>query len=216
VKRILALSLTLLATACSAGGDSLLGGDPPNGPSGPNGPGPGDPGTQLECTQAPQGRSYIGFDGKPLEAQRINENVGVNRARIKPYSAIAGELARALGAVPASFASQQEAFSPAPPRWYEEPQATGVGLAALYGVGFEGGLAVAKSDPKYGVAPDATSAQAECSAFMRKAWQRIPEQAEVAECVTFATTALGKETNPQRKWAYVFATILSTTRFLTY
>ena len=165
---------------------------------------------------APQGRTYKGFDGLPLDSTRINENVGVNRARIKPYSAMSEEYARVLGAVPASLASQADSFTSSPARWYEEPQATGVGLATLYGVGFEGGLAYAKSDAKFAQAPTAQSAPVECAAFMTKAWMRTPIPAEIQECATFATTGLSKETNAQRKWAYVFASILSTTRFITY
>ena len=213
---LLIVATVVVLAGCSGGSDQLLDeGNPTTPPTSPT-TDPNNPNPPLECTVAPQGRTYKGFDGAAREATRINENAGINRARIKPYSAMSEEYARVLGAVPASLATQADSFTSAPARWYEEPQATGVGLATLYGVGFEGGLAYAKSDAKFGLAPTAQSAPVECAAFMSKAWMRTPIPAEIQECVTFATTGLSKETNPQRKWAYVFASILSATRFITY
>ena len=219
--RISLFAVTVVASVvalagCSAGSDRLLGeGDPTVPPTSPT-TDPTNPNPPLECTVAPQGRTYKGFDGLALEATRINENVGINRVRIKPYSAMSVEYARVLGSVPASLATQSDSFTSSPARWYEEPQATGVGLATLYGVGFEGALAYAKSDAKFGQAPTAQSAPTECAAFMTKAWMRTPIPSEIQECVTFATTGLSKEAVAQRKWAYVFASVLSATRFITY
>lgn len=208
---------------CSGGdGDSLL--NPPPGGDGtvptgsvPPGTNPNDPPpVALECTEKPQGRTYKGFDGVALEGSRVNENVGLNRARIKPFAVLGGELTRVLGAVPPSLAGEAGSFETPPARWFEEPRATGVGLSTLYTVTFEGTLAYAKASPKFATAPTAATAQTECAAFMGKAWNRSPSPNEVTECVTFATTKLAKETNPQRQWAYVFANVLTSTGFLTY
>ena len=206
----------LAVAGCSGGSDQLLGEGDPTVPTSPTTDPTTPPPATLECTVAPQGRTYKGFDGLALEANRINENVGINRTRIKPYSAMSEEYARVLGSVPASLATQGDSFTASPARWFEEPQATGVGLATLYGVGFEGALAYAKSDVKFAQAPTAQSAPVECAAFMTKAWMRTPIPSEIQQCATFATTGLAKETVAQRKWAYVFASVLSATRFITY
>lgn len=211
--------------ACSGGdGDSLLGqpsGNPSGPASAPSGsgsvPGGGEPPPiVLECTEKPPGRSYKGFDGVGLEAERVNENIGLNRGRIKPFAVLAGEFTRVLGRVPAGLAGEADSFEAPPARWYEEPRATGVGLATLYTVSFEGALAYAKADAKFAAAPTAATAATECGAFMAKAWNRTASPNEITECVTLATTKLDKETNPQRKWAYVFASVLTSTGFLTY
>lgn len=219
---VLAPLFVLAVAGCSADDPgSLLGNQPPTGdPTAPPGPGPTtaptDTPVELQCTEKPPGRSYRGFDGNALEASRINEGVGVNRARIKPYSVLAGELARVLGQAPPGLAAAAGSFDAPPARWYEEPAATGVGLSTLYSVVFEGALAYAKANAQYAAAPTAQSASAECTAFMKKAWNRAPSPNEVTECVGFATTKLGKETNAQRKWAYVLSSVLTSTGFLAY
>jgi hypothetical protein len=230
--RALLLGATLGLVAVAAGLAACSGGDPdallrpsaggPGGPTtDPSGssttPGGGEPPpVVLECTEKPPGRSYQGFDGVGLEAARVNENIGLNRGRIKPFAVLAGEYTRVLGRVPAGLAAESGSFETPPARWYEEPRATGVGLATLYTVSFEGALAYAKADPKFAAAPTAATAATECGAFMAKAWSRTASPNEITECVTLATTKLDKETNPQRKWAYVFASVLTSTGFLTY
>ncbi len=219
--------LALALPACSGGDpDALLGAKGPGAtgalppgldPSKDGGGGGGEPPpVVLECTEKPPGRSYKGFDGLALEASRVNENVGLNRARIKPFGVLAGEYTRVLGRVPAGLAGEAGSFETPPARWYEEPRATGVGLASLYTATFEGALVYARADTKYAQAPTAASAATECAAFMAKAWSRTPSPSEISECVAFATTKLDKETNAQRKWAYVFSSVLTSTGFLTY
>jgi len=227
---LLAATLSLAGVAvglaaCSGGDADTLLRQPAGGPGGPatnpsgssTTPGGGEPPpVALECTEKPPGRSYKGFDGAGLEAARVNENVGLNRGRIKPFAVLAGEFTRVLGRAPAGLAAESGSFETPPARWYEEPRATGVGLATLYTVSFEGALAYAKADPKYAAAPTAATAATECGAFMTKAWSRAASPNEITECVALATTKLDKETNPQRKWAYVFASVLTSTGFLTY
>jgi hypothetical protein len=95
-------------------------------------------------------------------------------------------------------------------------EAPGVGLAALYTIGFEAGLAYANAHPQYASAPTASSAPTECAAFMEKAWMRKPVPAEIDKCVALATTGVAKEPDAHRKWAYVFAMVVSSSPFLTY
>ena len=205
-------SLLVALAACSDPSDQLLGGGTtdPGGWSSDGGAG------AVACTEKSQGRSYVGFDGKSLERARLKETMGHDRARLKPFSALNEEYARVFGAVPASLASSADSFSVPPPRWYDEPQATGVGLAALYTIGFEAGLAYANAHPQYASAPTASSAPTECAAFMEKAWMRKPVPAEIDKCVALATTGVAKEPDAHRKWAYVFAMVVSSSPFLTY
>jgi len=113
------------ASACSEEADSLTGG---NGPGGPGGANPDDPSAtpaDLQCTQKPAGRSYVLFDGQKLEDARVNENVGINRARLKPFNVLQGEYQRVLGLVPASLAASAGSFDEPPARWYAEAQHSG-------------------------------------------------------------------------------------------
>jgi hypothetical protein len=200
----------LLVAACSGPADQLMGDTPTGGPGDPT------PAPVAACTEKSQGRSYKGFDGQALEGTRLKENMGQDRARLKPHAALSEEYARVFGSAPASLAAQADAFSVPPPRWYDEPRATGVGMAALYSIGFEAGLTYAKGHAQYAAAPTSQSATTECAAFMKKAWMRTPIPAEIDQCVTLATKGVSKETNPERKWAYVFAMIVSSTPFITY
>lgn len=218
--RLLPLAILASCVALAACGDTgeLMG-------RAVGGPGDDDPGAEdglgdqpagPTCTEKPEGRTYAGFDGKPLEADRINENIGLNRARVKPFEVLGAEYTRALGKAPAGLAKAESAYEEVAPRWSVEPQATGVGLATLFNVAFEGCLEWAKTAPEAKAAPDATSAQAVCSGLMKRAWIRTPAPAEVDGCVELATTKLATENDVARKWAYTCASVLSSTRFVTY
>lgn len=210
---LFATATALSLGACSAPSDRLD--EDPLDPTGDGGS-KTDGGQTIACTETSAGRSYKGFEGELLDGTRLKENMGQDRARLKPFAALSEEYARVFGAVPASLAGSADSFAVPPARWYEEPQATGVGLAALYGIGFEAGLAYAKANAQYAAAPTAQTAGTECAAFMKKAWLRTPVPAEIDQCVTLATTGVAKEPNAQRKWAYVFAMVVSSTPFITY
>ncbi len=221
------LFLAAAVAACAPDGDQLLGGGGNGGPNGSGDPnaqgapgtsgGPGDatPPT-LECTAKPQGRAYIGFDGADMSAARDNENVGINRARLKPYAAMQSEYQRVLGLVPPSLAGSAESFDSPPPRWFIEARQTGVSLSAIFDISFEGCIAFTKDAADYAAMPDATSAATMCTSLMKKAWNRTPSPDESAACVTLATSQLASEANPRRRWAYVCASVLSSSNFLTF
>ncbi len=224
-----ALSLALAVSACGSDGDSLLGngngggggangngsGDP-GAPGGPGQPGGPDAPPQLECTAKPQGRAYINFDGTDLATTRVNENVGINRARLKPYGVMASEYQRVLGLVPPSLAGAADSFDEPPARWFSEARQTGVSLSAIFDISFEACVAFTKDAGDYAAMPDATSAAAVCTNLMKKSWNRSPTPDESAACVTLATTQLASESAPRRRWAYVCASVLSSSNFLTF
>lgn len=209
------------AAACGEDPDVLAGRhttDPGADPMA-NGANPNDPNAApgaLECTVKPDGRSYILFDGSKLEGTRVNENVGVNRARLKPFGVMQGEYQRVLGLVPASLAASAGSFDEAPERWFAEAQHSGVSLNAIFDISFDGCLAYTNAAADYAAAPTTATATTVCTTLMRKAWSKTPAPEEIASCTTLATTKLAAEPDARRRWAYVCASVLSSSQFLTF
>ncbi len=207
----------ITASGCSDDPGALTGG---NGPSGPGaGANPDDPNgapAALQCTDKPQGRSYVLFDGSKLEDTRLNENVGVNRARLKPFTVLNGEYQRVLGLVPASLGASGGSFDEPPARWYAEAQHSGVSLNAIFDISFEGCGALTKTAPEYGAAPTAETATTVCTALIRKAWSRSASPDEIASCINLATKKLQTEPDARKRWTYVCSSILSSSQFLTF
>jgi len=213
--------LVLSTAACGDDPDSLTGRR--SGAAGAdgtaNGANPNDPNAApgaLECTAKPEGRSYLLFDGSKLESTRVNENVGVNRARLKPFSVMQGEYQRVLGLVPASLADAAGSFADAPARWFSETEHSGVSLSAVFDISFDGCQEYTKTAADYAAAPTTDTATTVCTALMRKAWNKTPAPEEIASCTTLATTKLGAEPDARRRWAYVCASVLSSSQFLTF
>lgn len=171
----------------------------------------------LQCNIKPEGvRSYKSFDGAKLEAERPNEGTGVNRARVKPYQVLAAEYQRVLGTTPESIKTAGASFNAAPARWYGETSYSGVTMNTAFNIAFEGCLTFTAANANMKSAPTTDSAKAECTSFMRKAWSRTPAPEEVDACTDLAVNKLSTETEPTRRWAYVCASILSSTQFLTF
>lgn len=210
-------SIAALATvACDGDYDRLTGGR-----QAPPGSGEGveqGEGTNpaLECTVAPDGRSYVHFDGAKLEDSRANENVGVNRARVKPHATLAKEFKRVLGVEPPSLKGASGSFDVPPARWYGEAQYSAVSLHAMATISFEGCLAYVEGKPAFAVAPTADSAKSECAALMRKAWSRSPSPEEIAGCADLAVGGVAEEPDVARRWAYACTSVLSSSQFLTF
>lgn len=217
ISGLVAVLGALLLGACSDDPDALTGrGSRP----GANGEGEGENGAvtpeSLQCTVKPEGRSYVNFDGAKLEAERLNENVGVNRARIKPYAVMAGEYTRVLGSAPPSLAQAASSFEDPPARWFAESTHSGVSLNAIFDISFEGCRVYVSGQGDLAAAPTKESATKFCSSMIRKAWSRTPSPEEIDGCAVLATDKLGTEPDARRKWSYVCATILSSSHFLTF
>ncbi len=217
---LIATVIALLMSACAEDASSLTGSRARGGPGSAEEdgtPGEGEPvPEELQCTVKPQGRSYVLFDGSKLEASRLNENMGVNRARIKPYVVMASEYQRVLGVVPESIKTAGSSFDDPPARWFAESVYSGVAMNAIFEISYEGCLAYAKAAPDLKAAPTADSAKAECTKMMRKAWSRTPSPEEIAGCTDLAVTKLASQTDVARHWAYVCSSILSSSQFLTF
>jgi hypothetical protein len=211
--------ISLLAAACDDP-NGLTGSRRRNVPGAGQGDTPGEGGEglpeELQCTEKPQGNSYVLFDGTKLEASRVNENVGVNRARIKPYAVMASEYQRVLGVVPPSIKTAGASFDDPPARWFAESIYSGVAMNAIFEISYEGCLDYVRAASDLKAIPTPETATAECTKMMRKAWSRTPSPEEVGSCTDLAVTKLAEQKDPARRWAYVCASILSSSQFLTF
>jgi hypothetical protein len=202
------LALAGLFAACGDDPDHLTGG----GKSG----GDGTTAAELQCTNKPQGRSYVLFDGTRLEESRANENVGVNRARLKPYDVLAGEYQRVLGVAPPSLGGSAGSFDVPPARWFAEAQYSGVSLTAVFDLSFEACEAYGAGKPELAAPPTTETATAQCTTLIRKAFSRSGSPDEIAACTDLAVQKLAGEANVGKRWAYVCASVLSSSQFLTF
>lgn len=135
----------------------------------------GDPSTDPsvpQCTEVGQG--YVGFAGTKLEDKRANARIGVDRARMKPYSALRKEYQRTIGVTPGSLESAEPTFGQAPERFAVEPRASAIQVFTAYRVAFDGCLTYAETVPAFASAPTADSAGTQCRTMARKFWSRAP------------------------------------------
>jgi hypothetical protein len=169
------------------------------------------------------GKSYTGFAGTVLEVGRVDNDLGIDQGRVKPFAALGTEYTRVLGNTPTLLTGADATFGNPVARWYVEPQANAVSLYTAYRIAFQGCLTATATDTKYASVPSNTTAATECSAWARKFWSRTPTQAEVDSCVKVAMVDTLKEgaptattTLPRRQWAYTCASVLTSAGFMTY
>lgn len=216
--------VSLLLVACAA--------EDPNGLSKPgdsNDPGASDDPSQTPPGQTPgstpgadptqpggckEGVAHIGFGGQDFVADRKPGAIGVDRRRIKPYTALRSEFQRVLGAVPANLTTSQAAFGQIPARWYQEPQAGAVSSYTTYTLAFTTCYDT-MTDAAYQQMPTATTAADQCAQLQRKAWQRTTTPEEIKACSDFVL-GLTDEPNARRRWAHACASVLTATGFTTY
>lgn len=217
VMTLASLACGVLAACADEDGSALKGGGPggPPGVADPTTP-PTDPTTPPPDPALCAARAYTGYDAKPLTAGRVAANIGVDRQRIKPFSALQTELPRVLGAAPASLTGAGPTFGQAPARWYEEPRANAVALQTTYAIAFDGCLTYTATAPEFAAAPDATTAAAQCGAMARKFWSKTPAPLEIQACADVALKGAASEPLARRKWAYACASVLTASGFLTY
>lgn len=224
LKNLLAgAALAVLMAGCSLGSSSanlnnIVPDEPgPQDPiADPNEPVSVDPVDPVPPPRCDMGKSYTGFAGTMLEAGRVDLDMGVERARMKPYSALQGEYTRVLGNTPGLLASSASTFAIVPNRWLVEPQASAINLYTAYRIAFQGCLTATATPTQFGTLPTNTTAASECGTWARKFWSRTPTQAELDSCVQVAMVDTSSETNARRRWAYTCAAVLSATGFMTY
>lgn len=163
------------------------------------------------------GYTYEGFGGQRLEAGRADEEVGADRDRVKPLSALRGEFARVFGntAPPALLDQLSNTFGQVPPRWFVEPAANAVSLYSALRVAFVGCIALTNT-AEFDAMPTTDNAGEKCTSFARRFWSRSADTDEVEACVDLVVNGTSKETQPRRKWAYACSSVLNSAPFLTY
>lgn len=227
------MAAAMVMTGCTLGNTDVKLGmqntntpiDPATGlPIPPSEPLPEEPGEPPPPpARCDMGKQYTGFAGTMLEAGRVDLDLGVERSRVKPYSALTGEYQRVLGNNPALIGQSATTFGQDANRWLSEPTSSAVTVYTAFRVAFQGCLTITTNtaNAKYQTLPSNTTAATECSAWARKFWSRDAVQSEIDACVQVAmvdTMREGTNTNPpaNRRWAYACASVLSAAGFMTY
>ncbi|MEO8800563.1 MAG: hypothetical protein ABI551_21900 [Polyangiaceae bacterium] len=214
------MASALLACAGCSSGDLGIPGDGAGGPNG-NGPGGGGPGDGTGTTATPPlctttGTQYTGFAGTQLGTDRVQALVGADRGRIKPFSAIGDEYMRVTNYTPPVLAANKSTYAEPPANWYEEPSSSAITVYTTYRASFQSCLQVTKDATTYGAAPTNATATTQCTAWTRKFWSRDATPAEMNTCTGVALTDSASEPDPQRRWAYVCAAVLTSAGFVSY
>ena len=214
-KNLFLSSLAAVALiACSSTEDGLNGRRPTDDGIG-DGTGDTGGGGDTPAPQCAKGVPHVGFGKTDFVAERVDAQIGVDRRRVKPYAAIAGDMERVLGQVPNNLSKNAGAFGADPNRWYSEPLANAVSIYSTYAGAFSGCYDT-MTDPAFTQAPTEATAAAQCSTLQRRAWSRTPTTAEIESCKELAVKGLASEADPRRRWAHTCASVLSSTGFTTY
>ena len=210
------LSLLLLAAACDGPVDDSSGRHNNPLPGGPPGTEPSAMDPAPPMCSSKTGTQWKGFADTNLVQQRSDGAIGADRARMKPFDALADEYMRVIGTVPGSLAKAGASFGDAPERFYAEPQASAISVWSSFRVAFDGCLTFTETAPDYAAAPTDASATATCTTLARKFWSRAATSAELDACKQVALTDSASEATPRRRWAFTCASLLSSAGFLTY
>lgn len=172
-----------------------------------------DPDADAAKSSAPMcvtgGQPHIGLGGLDLAATEDGP-AGGDRARVKPFSALATEYQRVLGASPASVTSAGSTFGIPQDRWFLEPIASGVYVNKAFEVAFDGCQDLVAGDPRFEVAPSKEGAHDACTEWTRRFWSRDATPEQLDACVGAATDG------GDRPWVYACASVLTATGFLTF
>ena len=148
------------------------------------------------------GRVYQGFGGQELTQDRREADVGLERARTKPFSALLTEYPRVLGNTPPLLAQSESTFGLTPARWFDKGEPNAVSLYQAYRIAFQGCLTLTAMPAKYTHAPTMDSATAECAAWAKKFWGRPALTPELDACANVIGVYATRETNVRRRWAH--------------
>ena len=200
----LLLPILLAAPACTGSFETTPPDDDPGGDD-------GDDQGPL-CTV--EARSYTGLGGFALEADRLEAAAYTDRVRLKPFGALAAEYRRVLG-TEVNTGPYRATFGAAPPRWYEEPQASATNLYATFALSFGACNAFTAGGDEYAAAPTAETADEQCRLFARRFWNREASDEQASACATYAL-ATDESDPPRRRWAHACAAVLSSVGFIAY
>lgn len=162
------------------------------------------------------GKSYVGFGGAQLTQDRKEADVGLERARAKPFTALQTEYPRVLGTTPVLLAESESTFGLTPPRWYPKVDPNAVSLYQAYRIAFQGCLTVTATAPQYNQLPTIDSARTECTGWAKKFWSRSAMGPEIEACTNVIGMYANSESNLRRRWAHGCASVLTASDFLTF
>lgn len=209
-------------------------------PGAPGQPAPSAPPlpSAARCGDQPAGRAFIGLGGEHLEVGRKDQAAFTDFHR--PYRnlqvnglwTVTRDLTASVGAasgIGGSFPEHRASgtggsFGVVPTNWYDESTVGPFAVYVTFNFAFKvclASFAAPTSANRPGwyehvtFAPTPERATAFCTRTMQSAWSRAPAPEEVASCVDLALD-LEEEPTPQRRWAYVCASIVSSTNWLAY
>jgi hypothetical protein len=160
----------------------------------------------TDAPPAPDPLRAIGLGGESL-AQREALAPGAARSRIKPFSALAGEYVRVLGAEPAGLAAAAGSFGTEPARYFREPVIESGSLRTAHDLALAGCGELVARDTTFAAATEADG----CTALATTLWSRDMSETEAAACVELAAAL-----DPVERWTRVCASVMSAAGFLTY
>jgi hypothetical protein len=169
-----------------------------------------------EVALCESGRKYEGFGGADLTQDRKEADVGLERARTKPFAALQSEYIRVLGNTPELLAQSESTFGLTPARWYPKTDANAVSLYQAYRIAFQGCLTVTATPTQYAQPPTIDAAKAECATWAKKFWGRTAMAPEIEACANVIGVYSTSETTMRRRWAHGCASVLTASDFLTF
>lgn len=182
-----------------------------------DGDGDGSGSNEPEPVVCETTRSYPGFGGASLEADRLAIEPGSDRLRLKPFTVLATEYNRALGLTGFNTGPYAATFGRPPARWFAEPLASASTLYAAYALAYDACTQHTTANAAaFANAPTTVIADRICRDFARAAWHREATDAEAATCATFAVDKTNSADAPAKRWAYTCAAVLTAEGFLAY
>ena len=175
------------------------------------------------CEGAPAARTFLSLTGEPLEADRVNTSIDLDRRRTRTWESThlyIDDLNRLLGYYLAANDFLDLATVPVRPSYsYAEVQMGALELYSQFRVGFvvchqlidtPREAKIFKLEPLRS-APTFASAKEQCRNMMRQFWREDPTTEQVDSCATFAVEETADLPTVSERWALVCASILSST-----
>lgn len=169
----------------------------------------------VACDGRSTGRSYLGFGGEALDADRLPLASGQDLARLRDGADLSHALESrgiGVGSVPASTV---QTFGVVPERWHQLSTASFASVYAAYALAFKGCLTKVKAPLNYhpfghadfATSPNAVSAPRQCQVMAKLMWRRELNGEELAACVDGALETVTLESDVKRQWAAVCASV---------
>lgn len=184
-------------------------------------------------------RSYTALDGTKLEASRANSASGLDARHTRTWERTddwGADMNEKLGYYLASIDVARGAMVPVRSTgglefWYANPPMGALELYSQFRLGFLmcAKLLTSPPDPSqrdafvlsptngsvladFTAAPTAESAPRRCESMMRRFWKLVPTPEQIAACAQFAVDDTADlASTPAERWAYVCASLLTST-----